>query len=292
MQYWRLIRPKQWTKNLLVFAAYIFAGQYKVASATQEVLLTFLAMCLASSATYVINDILDRKRDQAHPEKKDRPIASGKVPVLAAFLLAFVFVGIAVTILWIVEPWALAILVGYFALQILYNAWLKFLAVADVFAIATGFVLRAAIGAQAIHVPISGWLLFCTAALALMLGFAKRRQEFVAMGDNRQLSRETLEGYNRLSLDIFVATFAGVAVMSYGIYSLESPTATKVPGLLLTVPFVLYGVAHYLLIIFTKNEGAEPADILLKDKHIIFSVIGFVLAAVIAIAGVDVPIVD
>lgn len=288
----RLLRPKQWTKNLLVFAAFIFAGKYTDPVATREVLLAFLAMCMVSSATYIANDLADRQRDAEHPVKRNRPLASGAISPAVAVVLAVVLLLTGTFVAWVVEPWTVSIIGGYIVVQVLYNAWLKSVAVADVFAIATGFVLRAILGAQAIHVPISGWLLFCTAALALMLGFAKRRQEFISMGDDRTRSRESLAGYTRGVLDVFVATFAGVAVMAYGIYSLQSPTATAYPGLLITVPFVLYGVSRYLYIVFTKNEGAEPAEILLKDGHVIFSVVGFVVASVVAIAGLEIPIVN
>lgn len=288
----RLLRPKQWSKNLLVFAAYLFAGHLGWQEDTGRILLAFAAMCLVSSATYVANDILDRDRDRQHPKKKDRPIASGAITVPAAIAIVVLLGAGGLGIGLYLGLWPLAILGGYVLTQILYNFKLKHVAVADVFTISTGFVLRAALGAQAIDVPISGWLLFCTASLALMLGFAKRRNEFIAQGDDRTNSREALADYSRQILDVFVSLFAGVSIMSYSIYSIQSETAQQYPGLLLTAPFVLYGVCRYLLIVLTKNEGGEPAEILLRDPHVIISVLGFVAAAIFAIQGGSVPIVN
>ncbi len=290
--YLRLLRPKQWTKNLLVFAALLFAGTANEISRDVRALLAFIGMCALSSATYIFNDLLDRERDKAHPVKCKRPLASGEVSPGAGLTIALVLLagagGIAV---WLGD-WVAAIMGGYALIQALYNLKLKQVAVLDVFILGTGFVLRAALGAEAIKVPISGWLLFCTAALSLMLGFAKRRSEFIKQGDGREKSRESLSQYSRFALDIFVAVFAGVAAMTYGIYALQSETAQRYPGLLTTVPFVLYGICRYLLVVFTKNDGGEPEDILLKDWHVILSVVGFGLAVLFAVKGGTVPIID
>lgn len=290
--YWRLVRPKQWTKNLLVFAAPLFAGAWADPESIVRALLAFAAMCAVSSATYIANDIADRDRDRAHPVKKKRPLASGAASLPAAIALAAVLLAAGFATGLYLGPWVVAVLAGYIALQAVYNLWVKHVAIADVFFIATGFVLRAALGAEAVVVPISGWLLFCTAALALMLGFAKRRNEFIIQGDERTGSRESLADYTRPALDIFVAVFAGVSAMSYGIYALESSTARAYPGLLLTVPFVLYGVCRYLLLVFAKGLGGEPEEVLLKDRHVQFAVLAFVLAAAFAVKGAVVPIVD
>ncbi|MDI9636773.1 decaprenyl-phosphate phosphoribosyltransferase [Kamptonema cortianum] len=290
--YIRLLRPKQWTKNLLVFAALLFSGTVTEIARDIRVVLAFVAMCLVSSATYIFNDIADQKRDQEHPVKKNRPIASGAISVQKGIALAIACLSIGMGIGWYLGAWATAILAGYVFLQVLYNIWLKYIAVADVFAIATGFILRAVLGAESIKVPISGWLLLCTAALALMLGFAKRRSEYISQGNERVKSRESLSQYSRLALDIYVAMFSGVAAMCYGIYTLQSETASRFPGLIITFPFVLYGICRYLLLVFAKDEGAQPEDILLKDPNIIISVVGFVIAALLAIRGATVPMIN
>lgn len=287
----RLLRPKQWTKNLLVFAALLFSAKLTDLTADLHSLGAFVAMCLASSATYIFNDIADRDKDKLHPRKRFRPIAAGEVSVTLGFALGVVLLVVAAAIAISVNAWVLAMIGFYLVLQVAYNGWLKKMAVADVFVIATGFVLRAALGAQAISVTISGWLLFCTGALSLMLGFAKRREEFISQAEEISATRSSLADYNRMSLDVMVAMFAGVAVMSYWIYCLDSPTAKHYPSLIATAPFVTYGVARYLLEVFVNNEGGEPADILLRDRHVIASVVGFLIAALISLSGRPIPII-
>lgn len=249
-------------------------------------------MSLASSATYIFNDIADRDKDRLHPRKRLRPIAAGEVSVTLGFFLAVVLLVVSAAVAIAVNAWVLAMIGFYLVLQVAYNGWLKRMAIADVFVIASGFVLRAALGAQAISVTISGWLLFCTGALSLMLGFAKRREEFISQAEEGAVTRSSLADYNRMSLDVMTAMFAGVAVMSYWIYCLDSPTGKHYPSLIATAPFVTYGVARYLLEVFVNNEGGEPADILLRDRHIIVSVLGFVMAALISLSGRPIPIIQ
>lgn len=288
-----LLRPKQWTKNLLVFAAYLFGAKLGDPEAARQALIAFAAMCAFSSATYVFNDLLDAARDREHPERKNRPVASGAVSSWAAagLSLGAFAVGLALSLLFLNHS-SLAVFGAYVALQLLYNFGLKAVPVADVFTISVGFVLRAALGAYAIWVPISGWLLFCTGALALMLGFAKRRHEFLLQGDAKAASRESLDGYSLQALDALVTATATASSLCYGIYAIESSTAREHPALILTTVFVVYGIARYLLLVFTKQEGGEPADILLKDRHVLVSVILFVAVALLAVSGVQIPLLD
>lgn len=289
----RLCRPKQWSKNLLVFAAWIFSGNLTNGEANLKVFLAFLAMCAASSATYIFNDLADIERDRAHPTKKNRPLAAGTVGVPLAWVTAALLVIFALGIGFWLSPWAGVILLGYGALQGAYNLGLKHMAVLDVFAIAFGFLLRAGLGAEAIQVPISGWLMICTGALALTLGFAKRRSEWVKQGEDRERSRESLGDYDLMSLNMLVALSAGLALVFYGIYVVQSETAVKNPGLLLTYPFVIYGVFRYLVLSIGKNEGGEPEELLIRDRHILLSVVAFVLVAALVIkTGVHVPLIE
>ncbi|MCU0317207.1 MAG: UbiA prenyltransferase family protein [Fimbriimonadaceae bacterium] len=287
----RLARPKQWSKNLLVFAAFLFGAKWADPQATLLVIAAFVAMCLASSATYVLNDLFDRERDRQHPVKKNRPIAAGLVSTTQAGVFGFFLLLLAGGISLWVGWWVFLLIVAYLAMQILYNLFIKKVPVGDVFFISLGFVLRAVLGAQAIEVPISGWLLFCTGGLALMLGFAKRRQEFISQAEDMDKTRENLVHYTKGVLDTFVALFAGVAIMSYGVYCLGSQTAQTYPGLLMTLPFVVYGVSRYMLVVFTQNEGGEPADLLFRDGHVVFSLVGFIIAAIAAVGGKTIPIV-
>jgi len=186
----------------------------------------------------------------------------------------------------------MVILATYVALQLLYNLGLKRVAVADVFLISLGFILRAALGAGAISVTISSWLLFCTGALALMLGFCKRRSEFILLGDRRTEVRESLGAYSRGALDALVIMFACGAALCYGVYAVQSPTAHKYPALILTSVFVFYGICRYVLIVFGKDEGGEPETLLFKDPHMVFSIVMFIVAAVLAMSGVKVPLLE
>jgi len=285
-----LLRPKQWTKNLLVFAALLFVGAFRDPHMVWLAVQAFFAMCLASSAVYVVNDLRDIERDRRHPRKKNRPLAAGTVKPPAAIAIAVVCLFGSLTLAYLVNKSSLAIIGIYLGMQILYNAWLKNVAVADVFCIGVGFVLRAALGAAALTVQISGWLLFCTGALSLMLGFSKRRNEFLTVPGSGS-TRESLESYSKPALDALVGIFACGAALCYGIYSLESPTAHKYPGLVLTSLFVFYGIARYVLIVFSQDEGGEPETLLYKDPHILMSVLLFVLTSVLALSGFQIPLV-
>lgn len=287
-----LLRPKQWSKNLLVFAAFIFTGGFQHPDSIRNVLLAFAAVCLASSFVYVLNDILDVNRDRQHPKKRYRPIASGAVPVPVAAVIGAVCLVGAGALSFLVNHSTMAVLGTYVVLQLGYNFGLKRVAVADVFLISLGFILRAALGAAAISVTISSWLLFCTGALALMLGFGKRRSEYILMGDSRTGTRESLAAYSRGALDALVIMFACGAALCFGVYAVESPTAHQYPALILTSVFVFYGICRYVLVAFGQDEGGEPETLLFKDPHIIFSIVMFLLTAVLAMSGVKVPLLE
>jgi 4-hydroxybenzoate polyprenyltransferase len=288
----RLLRPKQWSKNVLVFAALLFTANFAEPSLVLPALMAFAAMCLASSGTYVLNDLADLGRDRAHPIKRRRPLASGEVPTVLAYLLAPVLVLSGLLVAASINVASLIVVLAYLLLQALYNGALKRLPIADVFTIAFGFILRAALGAASIEVGISSWLLLCTGALALLVGFGKRRSEFISQGDLRGETRESLGGYSRSALDALVIVSACVSALCYGIYSVESPTALRYPALILTAPFVFYGICRYLLLVFGTDEGGEPETLLLRDPHIVGSVVLFILAALIAMSGVQLPILE
>lgn len=287
----RLLRPKQWTKNLLVFAALIFAHRYGDPMDVQLAVVAFFALCMFSSSVYALNDVLDRDRDRAHPTKKDRPIASGAVSSTAGVALSITTMVVGTLLGAFVNPYFLIGLFGYLGLQVLYNLWFKHAPVLDVMVVSTGFVLRAALGAVAIDATISGWLLFCTGMLALLLACAKRRHEFHLQGDGRGESRAALLGYSAAALDAMVVFSAGVAAIAYGIYAIESDTAKSYPALILTVPFVVFGVLRYLYLTFAKSEGGEPENILLGDWQILATVVLFVASAFLALSGVEIPFV-
>jgi 4-hydroxybenzoate polyprenyltransferase len=288
----RLLRVKQWSKNFLIFAAYIFS----YGTAHRETLFlsisAFFAMSLVSSATYIVNDWRDVDKDRAHPKKRFRPIASGAVSVPIALTTGALCLIMGLGIAARLGKESFVIVLVYLLLQVLYNLWLKKIPVADVYIIATGFVLRAALGAAAINVLISGWLLFCTGALALMLGFGKRRNEFITQGEAAGASRSSLVHYNQAALDGLVVMFACSAAMCYGIYSMQSATATKYPSLIITAPFVFYGITRYVLLVFIGNQGGEPEDMLFRDKHILSTIVLFLVSAAICVSGFRLPLLE
>lgn len=285
----RLLRPKQWTKNLLVFAALVFTGGFGDESAIRASLLAFVALCLASSAVYALNDLLDVELDRQHPKKRTRPIASGALSKAGAAAISLACAAASAVVSWLLGAPFLVGVGVYLLLQVGYNAWFKAIPILDVFVVATGFVLRAVLGAVAIQVRISGWLLFCTGALALMLAFAKRRHEFRDRGEDRGLTRPSLGGYTQAALDALVVFSAGAAALSFGVYAIESETARRHPALILTLPCVLYGVMRYLYLVFGRDSGGEPESVLLSDPHIILALLAFLGLAVYAMTGADIP---
>jgi len=286
----RLLRVKQWAKNLLVLAAPLFSGVHDHSKFVVPTIMAFFAMCLASSSTYICNDLQDIERDRLHPVKRFRPLVSGAVSKDFGLAVGILCLAGALILSASLGKGSLIIVLTYLVMQVLYNLRLKQIPIADVYTLALGFILRAALGAAAIHVSISGWLLFCTGALALMLAFAKRRNEFILQGEDRSESRESLAHYSKSALDALVCMFAAGAAICYAIYTIESNTARVYPAIIVTSLFVFYGITRYVFLVFAVNEGGEPADVLFRDRHIIFSVLGFLVSAVIAMTGLRIPI--
>ena len=283
----RLLRPKQWAKNLLVFAAWLFAGRLDDPVALGATGLAFVSLCLMSSGVYAINDARDAEADRRHPVKRFRPVAAGQVSVTVAYGLGagLIVAGLLVSALVTSRLFTAA---GVFlAIQLVYNAGIKRMAVADVMLIALAFVQRAAMGALAIDARISAWLLFCTGALALLLGFGKRRHEFHLEEAANGRTRASLVGYTAATLDALVVFSAALAGIAYGLYAIESETARAHPALILTAPVVLYGVMRYLVLIFAHREGGEPENLVLGDRQLVAALVLFVALALAAMKGLE-----
>jgi len=283
----RLARPHHWTKNLLVFAGLLFTGSFQNPEAWRASVSAFATMCLISSAFYAWNDVRDAERDLAHPRKRNRPIPSGEVsPGLAvAFASALLVVGALLAVQ--LRPAAFGLIALYAGIQLAYNAGLKAVPVLDACAVGSGFVLRAAVGAAAMGVAVSGWLLLCTGALALLVSFGKRRAEFHALGEQRSDVRPSLSAYTKESLDGLVTLAASTSVLCYGLYAIESHTARNHPSLFLTAPLVAYGVMRYLLLVFQGAEGiGEPDLLLIRDRHLVATVALFCVLAALAMMDV------
>lgn len=266
----KAMRPKQATKNLFLFAALVFTGQLFQPTALLKVLFAFLLFTLTAGSIYLLNDLLDVEADRQHPKKCKRPIASGELPVPLAWsamvLIALGSIGMGLA-LTPNHRFGYALL-AYFLLQIAYCVYLKHQVLLDVFTIAAGFVLRVVAGALVIDAHISHWLMLCSLQLALFLGFGKRRQELVLMGEKAGQSRAILGEYSLKFLDQMINLVCAMTLVCYSVYSVESQTAVKHPHLYFTVPPVIYGVCRYLYLVYQKGEGGAPDEVLLKDRNL------------------------
>lgn len=275
-------RPYHWQKNLIVFAALIFAHKYNELRSLLLALQAFASFCLASSSIYFLNDISDRDKDKLHPAKKNRPIASGKLSLAAAWLTAVGFLAGAILVGFSLEMSFLYLLIGYILLNLAYNLGLKNVVIIDVMIISFGFVLRAAAGAAAINVPISSWLLVCTTLLAFFLGFAKRRHELVILGNGAVSHRQSLAHYSPYFLDQMISVVTASTVVAYSFYTLSPEIQEKFhsKNLYLTIPFVLYGIFRYLYLVHQKEEGGNPAKLMITDMPLMICVILWVLTVI------------
>ena len=272
----KLMRPKQWTKNAFVFGALFFAQRLFDLGAVASVLQTFVAFSLISSSVYVLNDLVDVEKDRLHPKKRFRPLASGAVSRKAGTLLGITLLLVALGLAWSVGLPVLAIVASYFVLNIAYSFGLKHVAMLDLFIIALGFVLRVLSGAYAIPVEPSPWLLLCTLLLALFLGICKRRSEFIVLQDEATSHRKNLGEYSEKLLDQLIGIVAAVTIMAYSLYTLDSPVGRL---MIYTIPFVIYAMFRYLFLVYRRDEGGEPAEILLGDRPFITSCLLWGLSA-------------
>lgn len=263
------LRPRQWTKNLLLFAGILFAAKLGDAHRWVEAGAAFVAYCAASSAAYLVNDVRDRHADRLHPVKRRRPIARGELTTRTALAAAAGLAAVALAVAAALGPLSLAFLAGFVALQAAYSLRLKAFELVDVLAIAGLFVIRAAAGAVAVDVRISDWLLLCTFLLALFLALAKRRAE-LSLGEVR--ARPTLSGYTPALVDQLLAIVAGATIAAYAAYSL---TAHDSRWLVATLPFVVHGVFRYLLLLHRRGLGEEPDALLVEDVPLLLTVAGW-----------------
>lgn len=273
----KAMRPKQAMKNLFVFAALVFAGHLtdpvKGPRNFALTVLAFVLFTLVAGSVYIINDILDVEQDRAHPDKCSRPIASGLLPAPLALSAALVIAATSLAASFFVDLSFGVVVAAYFFMQIAYCLYLKRVVLLDIFTIAAGFVLRTVAGAMIIHVHISQWLLLCTLQLALFLGFGKRRQELVKLGPDAVKHREILDEYSLPFLDQMINIVAGITIVCYSVYSIESDTAKLHPHLWITVPFVIYGVCRYLYLVYQRGWGGAPDEALRKDRMLQLSIV-------------------
>jgi len=278
------VRPQQWVKNLIIFAALVFAHKLGDVDALLRVVAAFGVFCMVSGGNYVLNDLIDVEKDRLHPRKKNRPIASGALPLPVAAVLVVLFEGGAVALGFILDPGGLLgfVVAGYLVLMAAYSLWLKRVVILDVFVIASGFVVRVVAGAEVIEVEISQWLILCTIFLSLFLGFGKRRAEMILLDENSASHRNTLAEYTPTFLDQIIGVCTASVVTCYALYTLSPETVTKfgTTNLVFTVPFVIFGIFRYLFLLHRRNKGGSPTRVLLKDLPTLLNVIGWLAVSI------------
>jgi 4-hydroxybenzoate polyprenyltransferase len=275
------MRPKQWSKNVIVFAGLFFAEDVFDPAKIKAALIAFAAFCLISSAGYLINDVVDREKDRLHPVKRNRPIAAKKLAWQTAIVFAVLFIFISLLAGFCKNLTLGLIIAFYFGLTLSYSLILKRMIVVDVMIIASGFMLRAIGGTIAIEEHISSWLIICTIFLALFLALTKRRAEVVNLGDNAATVRKTLAGYSLSFLDQMINVVTAACLMAYALYTLDPATVEKfgTRNLMFTLPFVIYGLFRYLFLVHNRHLGEAPDVAILKDIPILMCI--FLYAATV-----------
>lgn len=273
------VRPKQWTKNLLLFLALIFARTLTDPSLVLLAGLAFVDFCLLAGATYLVNDLVDLEQDREHPIKRFRPIASGQLPpsVAAAASLALFAPGIALA--WAVGTPFLLMAMLYVVLTLSYSFGLKHMVIMDVLAVAAGFVIRAAAGAVAISVPISPWLYVVTILGALFIAISKRRHELLLLQGNAANHRKILEEYSVPLLDQMISVVTSATVIAYSLYTFSAENLPKNHAMMLTIPFLLYGIFRYLYLTHMKDVGGSPEEVLIADRPLLVTILGWGLVS-------------
>ena len=268
------MRPKQWTKNLLLFVGIIFSKNVLQIHLLLNTVIAFGLFCFISGAIYLINDLADIESDKSHPLKSKRPLASGRLPVKVATIVMTIIIAVTIPLSFILNFQFGLVALAYFLLILVYSLLVKHIVILDVMAVTLGIVLRAVAGAVVIHVSISSWLLICTTFLALFLTLSKRRHELVLLGNNSGEHRKSLIEYNPYLLDQMIAIATASAVISYALYTTSQETVAKfgTRNLIFTLPFVIYGIFRYLYLVHQKNMGGSPELIFIQDRSMIMNI--------------------
>lgn len=278
----KTMRPRQWTKNVFVLAALVFDRQLFTLDSVLRSVGGMLLFCLLSSSIYIINDIRDIEADRQHPIKRNRPIASGKLPIPVAVGTVVVLLAVTFTLAFTLSRQFFIIAALYFAINLAYSMGLKNVLLVDVLIIAAGFVLRVAAGVSLIEVErFSPWLYVVTTLGALYIGFGKRRAEVMLLEQNANQHRKVLDGYTLPFLDQMITIVSSTTVIAYSLYTFSAPNLPSNHAMMLTIPFVLYGIFRYLWLLQVKKDGGAPEEILLSDRPIQVVVLLWVAAVLI-----------
>ncbi len=283
----KTLRPKQWFKNVFVFAALVFDVKLFDVEPLFRTIAGAVLFCLLSSTVYIVNDLVDIEKDRQHPTKKNRPLASGQLSPRTAGIAALLIAVIGLPLSFWLEPSFGAIALGYVLMMIAYSFWLKNIVIIDVMTIAAGFVLRVIAGVVLVHVErFSPWLYVCTTLLALFLAVGKRRNELFLLKDNANNHRAILDEYTMSFIDEMIAILSAATLIAYSLYTFSAENLPKDHSMMLTLPFVLYGLFRYLYLIHVKNAGGAPEEIVLRDKPLLAAVglWGFAVVLVLYVA--------
>lgn len=278
----KTMRPRQWTKNGFIFFGLIFDKQLFMPEPFLRTMAGFFLFCLISSAVYLFNDIVDVEADRNHPEKKSRPIASGELPVRVASTTAMLLAFLTIPLGYLLSPLFAVILAIYLVTNLLYSRWLKHVAILDVLIISSGFVLRVAAGVVLIS-PVerfSPWLYMITVLFSLYIGLGKRRAEMNLLAQDASAHRKVFDGYTLPLLDQYITIVSGMTIVAYSLYTFSAPNLPENQSMMLTIPFVVYGIFRYLQLIQIGHAAGAPDEVALKDRPLQITVLLWGLAVI------------
>ena len=280
----RAMRPKQWPKNVFVFAGVFFDGKLFDAALLVRSVGAFVLFCVVSSAIYLINDLVDMEQDRAHPTKRNRPLASGALKPWVAVVAAIVMLAVSLPVSFALGTAFGAIVLGYAAMMVAYSFALKHVVIVDVMTIAAGFVLRVFAGAVVLPVTrFSPWLYVCTTLLALFIAISRRRHELLLLAEDANHHRAILDEYTVAFLDDMTSLVTATALAAYSFYTFSAPNLPANHTMMLTIPFVMYGIFRYMYLVRVKNMGGTPEDVVLGDRPLIAAVMLWALTAGVVI---------
>ena len=279
----RTMRPKQWPKNVFIFTALVFDEKLFTPSPLLKTIATFILFCLTSSAVYLINDVVDIEKDRQHPTKRLRPLPSGQLKPSVAIAAAVLIPLVTLPLSFLLDLYFGFVILAYLLTMIVYSFVLKNIIIVDVLTVAAGFVLRVAAGAIVVEAErFSPWLYIGMTLVALFIGISRRRHELVLLGENANEHRASLNEYSLPLLDEMISVVASATIIAYSLYTFSAPNLPPNHAMMLTIPFVLYGVFRYLYLIHVKSLGGSPEEIFLSDLPLIID-LGLWALAVIAI---------
>ena len=278
----KTMRPKQWVKNVFIFAPLTFDVKLFNLYYLAKTLAGFVLLCLISGAVYIVNDLADIEQDRQHPEKRKRPLPSGQLSTHVALAAAVVMPLLGLPLGFLLDPIFGGILTGYLLIQLAYSFWLKNIVIVDVMLVASGFILRVVAGVPLVKAErFSPWLYICMMLLALLIGFGKRRHELVLLKENANMHRQSLQDYNLPLLDHIISIVTASTLLAYALYTFSAPNLPPNHTMMLTLPFVLYGIFRYLYLIHVKGMGGAPEEIAFSDRPLQATVVLWGLSVII-----------